>query len=135
MLEEGLDETRDPVLPPVEVGTRPDAVTAWQDAPDIEVASQRVARTGRADPTRLGRHGSGRPTGAAAVLVGFGAACAGVFSTMINYTWWPTSGDGYLLPVLAYAVALGLLGGVALGPRVASSITSQAEERLAELER
>jgi simple sugar transport system permease protein len=33
--------------------------------------------------------------------VGFGAACAGVFSTMINYTWWPTSGDGYLLPVLA----------------------------------
>ncbi len=35
------------------------------------------------------------------VFVGFGAACAGVFSTMINYTWWPTSGDGYLLPVLA----------------------------------
>ena len=35
------------------------------------------------------------------VFVGFGAACAGVFSTMINYTGWPTSGDGYLLPVLA----------------------------------
>ena len=35
------------------------------------------------------------------VFVGFGAACAGVFSTMINFTWWPTSGDGYLLPVLA----------------------------------
>ena len=35
------------------------------------------------------------------VFVGFGAALAGVFSTMINFTWWPTSGDGYLLPVLA----------------------------------
>jgi ribose/xylose/arabinose/galactoside ABC-type transport system permease subunit len=35
------------------------------------------------------------------VFVGFGASCAGVFSTMINFTWWPTSGEGYLLPVLA----------------------------------
>jgi len=35
------------------------------------------------------------------VFMGFGAALAGVFSTMINFTWWPTSGDGYLLPVLA----------------------------------
>ena len=35
------------------------------------------------------------------VFVGIGAAIAGVFSTMINFTWWPTSGDGYLLPVLA----------------------------------
>jgi len=35
------------------------------------------------------------------VFVGIGAAFAGVFSTMINFTWWPTSGDGYLLPVLA----------------------------------
>ena len=34
-------------------------------------------------------------------FMGFGAALAGVFSTMINFTWWPTSGDGYLLPVLA----------------------------------
>lgn len=34
-------------------------------------------------------------------FVGSGAALAGVFSTMINFTWWPTSGDGYLLPVLA----------------------------------
>ena len=33
--------------------------------------------------------------------MGFGAALAGVFSTMINFTWWPTSGDGYLLPALA----------------------------------
>ena len=35
------------------------------------------------------------------VFVGRGSAIAGVFSTMINFTWWPTSGDGYLLPVLA----------------------------------
>ncbi len=34
-------------------------------------------------------------------FMGLGAAFAGVFSTMINFTWWPTSGDGYLLPVIA----------------------------------
>jgi len=35
------------------------------------------------------------------IFMGIGAAIAGVFSTMINFTWWPSSGDGYLLPVLA----------------------------------
>ena len=35
------------------------------------------------------------------VFVGVAAGIAGVFSTMINFTWWPTAGDGYLLPVLA----------------------------------
>ncbi|SDB50177.1 ABC transporter permease [Bauldia litoralis] len=40
------------------------------------------------------------------VFMGFGAALAGIFSTMINFTWWPTSGDSYLLPTLA-AVFLG----------------------------
>ena len=35
------------------------------------------------------------------VFVGIGAALAGFFSTLINFTWWPTSGDGYLLPALA----------------------------------
>jgi len=35
------------------------------------------------------------------VFVGFGAALAGIFSTLINFTWWPTAGDGYLLPALA----------------------------------
>ena len=34
------------------------------------------------------------------VFVGLGAALAGFFSTMINFTWWPTTGDGYLLPAL-----------------------------------
>jgi len=35
------------------------------------------------------------------IFVGIGAAIAGVFSTLINFTWWPTAGDGYLLPALA----------------------------------
>jgi ribose/xylose/arabinose/galactoside ABC-type transport system permease subunit len=35
------------------------------------------------------------------VFMGLGAALAGVFSTLINLAWWPTAGDGYLLPVLA----------------------------------
>jgi len=35
------------------------------------------------------------------VFMGFGAALAGMFSTMINFTWWPTTGDSYLLPTLA----------------------------------
>ena len=35
------------------------------------------------------------------VFMGFGAALAGIFSTMINFTWWPTAGDAYLLPTLA----------------------------------
>jgi simple sugar transport system permease protein len=35
------------------------------------------------------------------VFMGLGAALAGVFSTMINFTWWPSAGDGYLLPTLA----------------------------------
>jgi simple sugar transport system permease protein len=35
------------------------------------------------------------------MFMGLGAALAGVFSTMINFTWWPSAGDGYLLPTLA----------------------------------
>jgi ribose/xylose/arabinose/galactoside ABC-type transport system permease subunit len=35
------------------------------------------------------------------VFMGLGAALAGIFSTMINFTWWPTTGDSYLLPTLA----------------------------------
>jgi simple sugar transport system permease protein len=35
------------------------------------------------------------------VFTGFGAALAGIFSVMINFVWWPTTGDGLLLPVLA----------------------------------
>ena len=35
------------------------------------------------------------------IFVGVGAALAGIFSTLINFTWWPTAGEGYFLPVLA----------------------------------
>jgi ribose/xylose/arabinose/galactoside ABC-type transport system permease subunit len=35
------------------------------------------------------------------VFVGVGAALAGIVSTLINFTWWPTAGEGYFLPVLA----------------------------------
>jgi simple sugar transport system permease protein len=34
-------------------------------------------------------------------FVGLGAALAGFFSTMINITWWPSTGEGYFLPALA----------------------------------
>ena len=33
------------------------------------------------------------------VFMGFGAALAGIFSTMINFTWWPTAGEAYLVAV------------------------------------
>jgi ribose/xylose/arabinose/galactoside ABC-type transport system permease subunit len=35
------------------------------------------------------------------IFMGLGAALAAIFSTMINFTWFTTSGEGYLLPVLA----------------------------------
>lgn len=35
------------------------------------------------------------------VFMGLGAGLAGVFTTLVNFTWWPTTGDGYLLPAIA----------------------------------
>ena len=35
------------------------------------------------------------------MYVGIGAALAGIFSSLINFTWWPTQGSGYLLLALA----------------------------------
>jgi ribose/xylose/arabinose/galactoside ABC-type transport system permease subunit len=35
------------------------------------------------------------------VFSGVGAALAGIFSVLINFVWYPTTGDGLLLPVLA----------------------------------
>lgn len=35
------------------------------------------------------------------IFVGLGASLAGIFSTLINFTWWPTAGEGYFLPVIA----------------------------------
>ena len=40
------------------------------------------------------------------MYVGLGAALAGIFSCLINFTWWPTQGFGYLLLALA-AVFIG----------------------------
>ncbi len=34
-------------------------------------------------------------------FMGLGAALAGVFSVLINFIWWPTAGEGYLLTVIA----------------------------------
>ena len=64
------------------------------------------------------------------VFVGLGAALAGFFSTMINVTWWPTSGDGYLLPALASVFVggtptwggVGTVGGGAIGALIVSFI-------------
>ena len=35
------------------------------------------------------------------IYVGLASALVGVLSTLINQTFWPTTGDGYLLPTLA----------------------------------
>jgi ribose/xylose/arabinose/galactoside ABC-type transport system permease subunit len=64
------------------------------------------------------------------VFMGVGAALAGVFSTMINFTWWSTSGDGYLLPILASVFVggtptwggVGTIAGGAIGALIVSFI-------------
>lgn len=57
-------------------------------------------------------------------LVGFGAALAGVAAVMINYTWWPTSGDGYLLPALASVFVGGTAPWGGIGTIIGSAIGS-----------
>jgi len=62
--------------------------------------------------------------------MGLGAALAGVFSTMINFTWWPTAGDGYLLTAIASVFVggtptwggIGTVTGGALGALIVSFI-------------
>jgi simple sugar transport system permease protein len=64
------------------------------------------------------------------VFMGLGAALAGVFSTMINFTWWPSAGDGYLLPTLASVFVggtptwggIGTVAGGAIGALIVSFI-------------
>jgi ribose/xylose/arabinose/galactoside ABC-type transport system permease subunit len=66
------------------------------------------------------------------VFMGLGAALAGVFSTMVNYTWWPTTGDGYLLPAIASVFVggtptwggIGTITGGAIGALIVSFIQS-----------
>ena len=64
------------------------------------------------------------------IFMGLGAALAGVFSTMINFTWWPSAGDAYLLPALAAVFVggtptwggVGTVAGGALGAVIVSFI-------------
>jgi ribose/xylose/arabinose/galactoside ABC-type transport system permease subunit len=66
------------------------------------------------------------------VFMGLGAAIAGVFSAMINYTWWPTTGDGYLLGTIASVFVggtptwggIGTITGGAIGALIVSFIQS-----------
>ncbi len=63
------------------------------------------------------------------VFMGLGAALAGVFSTM---AWWPTTGDGYLLPAIASVFVggtptwggVGTITGGAIGALTVSFIQS-----------
>jgi len=64
------------------------------------------------------------------VYVGIGAALAGVTSTLINTVWWPSTGEGFLLPVLAAVFVggtpswggVGTVGGGAIGATIVSFI-------------
>ena len=66
------------------------------------------------------------------VFMGLGAAIAGIFSTIINFTWWPTTGDGYLLPAIASVFVggtptwggIGTIAGGAIGALIVSFIQS-----------
>jgi ribose/xylose/arabinose/galactoside ABC-type transport system permease subunit len=55
-------------------------------------------------------------------FVGLGAGLAGVFAVFINYTWWPTSGDGYLLPGLASVFVGGTAPWGGVGTVIGSAI-------------
>ena len=71
------------------------------------------------------------------MYVGLGAALAGFFSTMINFTWWPTSGDGYLLPALTSVFVggtptwggVGTVAGGAIGSLIVSLIQTRNRRR------
>jgi ribose/xylose/arabinose/galactoside ABC-type transport system permease subunit len=66
------------------------------------------------------------------VFMGLGAGLAGVFTTMVNFTWWPTTGDGYLLPAIASVFVggtptwggVGTITGGAIGALIVSFIQS-----------
>ena len=55
-------------------------------------------------------------------FVGFGASLAGVFAVFINYTWWPTSGESYLLPGLASVFVGGTAPWGGIGTVIGSAI-------------
>jgi ribose/xylose/arabinose/galactoside ABC-type transport system permease subunit len=55
-------------------------------------------------------------------FVGLGASLAGVFAVFINYTWWPTSGESYLLPGLASVFVGGTAPWGGIGTIIGSAI-------------
>ncbi len=55
-------------------------------------------------------------------FVGFGSALAGVLSVLINRNWWPTTGEGLLLPTLAAVFVGGTPTWGGIGTIVGSSI-------------
>lgn len=65
-------------------------------------------------------------------FMGLGAAIAGIFTTLVNFTWWPTTGDGYLLPAIASVFVggtptwggIGTVAGGAIGATIVSFIQS-----------
>jgi ribose/xylose/arabinose/galactoside ABC-type transport system permease subunit len=66
------------------------------------------------------------------VFMGVGAALSGILTTMVNFTWWPTTGDGYLLPAIASVFVggtptwggVGTIVGGAIGAMIVSFIQS-----------
>jgi ribose/xylose/arabinose/galactoside ABC-type transport system permease subunit len=66
------------------------------------------------------------------VFMGVGASLAGILTTMVNFTWWPTTGDGYLLPAIASVFVggtptwggIGTIVGGAIGATIVSFIQS-----------
>lgn len=58
------------------------------------------------------------------VFMGIGAALAGIFGALINFTWYPTSGDGYLLPTLASVFVGGTAPWGGVGTIIGSAIGS-----------
>ena len=86
------------------------------------------------NPDSAGQMGIGvsRVRIATFVFMGLGSALAGVLTTMVNYTWWPTTGDGYLLPVIASVFVggtptwggVGTIAGGAMGALIVSFIQS-----------
>ncbi|MBI5667659.1 MAG: ABC transporter permease [Chloroflexi bacterium] len=59
---------------------------------------------------------------AAYVFMGIGATLAGVLSVLVNQNWWPTTGDGLLLPTLAAVFVGGTPTWGGIGTVVGSSI-------------
>lgn len=56
------------------------------------------------------------------IFMGIGAALAGVLSVLVNQNWWPTTGDGLLLPALAAVFVGGTPTWGGIGTVVGSSI-------------